>query len=519
MLRASRELLAVRSPLDAELMVSELLGTWWGERSPRATGGNADLDELIGEGLIAYAREHESPAALALLSGIACLGTARQAAQAEDAALALIEGGIRRPAWAEHVGAVVAADCHVNSDPFGDRDEAVCEFSYAGTEPHALVLVIDYNARGMLTDGWVTSQVDTLLQRCREGSGQDGHPERGAFRAVSPSQARQLLEAALGVTHAVANPSVSKSFPAYHAFIRARIRALPPPGSASRSAGIPRGGPGSRLTEHEPGLAWTGAAARRQAWTSDRKAMLIAEFLASDEAEDLSDRQAASRCADHVVSYGCEQDFGRPLRMSPAKAETFLVDWLPRKIMLFPAEQHTMPHVLAAWARWAGRRRGLGRQAIDETLDAVFGAMGTFARVYRDPASFGLDAELVARLLPDADLEALPRRAFAFPLLRGSYQGIDLGTLDPAQPAARRTLLAADHDDAHGRPATEQHIRRHLILSDRLWRGDPPELWEAAQRLLDRGENRHAVQHTLMYLIRDAGNDTGRLKAELGNLP
>ncbi|MGH3189673.1 MAG: hypothetical protein ACRDOL_20910, partial [Streptosporangiaceae bacterium] len=30
LLRAARELLAVRSPLDAELMVSELLGTWWG---------------------------------------------------------------------------------------------------------------------------------------------------------------------------------------------------------------------------------------------------------------------------------------------------------------------------------------------------------------------------------------------------------------------------------------------------------------------------------------------------------
>ena len=78
-----------------------------------------------------------SPAALALLSGIACLGTSRQAARAEDAALRLIERGIPRPGWAEHVGAVVAADCHVNSDPFGDRDEAVCEFSYAGAEPHA----------------------------------------------------------------------------------------------------------------------------------------------------------------------------------------------------------------------------------------------------------------------------------------------------------------------------------------------------------------------------------------------
>jgi hypothetical protein len=104
-------------------------------------------------------------------------------------------------------------------------------------------------------------------------------------------------------------------------------------------------------------------------------------------------------------------------------------------------------------------------------------------------------------------------------VLRGHYQGIDLGSLDPAQPEARRTLLAADHDDAHGRPATDQHIGRHLVLSDRLWRGDPPELWEAAQRLLDRGENKHAVQHTLMYLIRDVGNDTAKLTAELDDLP
>ena len=38
MLRAARELLALRSPLDAELMVSEMLGTWWGQRAPRTSG-------------------------------------------------------------------------------------------------------------------------------------------------------------------------------------------------------------------------------------------------------------------------------------------------------------------------------------------------------------------------------------------------------------------------------------------------------------------------------------------------
>jgi hypothetical protein len=246
--------------------------------------------------------------------------------------------------------------------------------------------------------------------------------------------------------------------------------------------------------------------------------MLVAEFLASDDAEDLSDREAASRCADHIVEYGCEQDFGRPLRMSPVKAETFLLDWLPRKVMLTPAEQHAMPHVLAAWIRWAGHRSGLGEQAISQTLDAVFDSMGTFTRVYHDPASFGLEPALVTRLLPDSDLEALPRRAFAFPVLRGSFSGTDLGTLDPADPGERRLLVAAYHDEAGDHSADTGHIDRHLVLADRLWRGDPPELWDAAQRLLDLGEDRHSVLHVLMDVISAAGDDEDDIAEALSDV-
>src|SRR5262249_41822317 len=62
MLRAARELLAVRSPLDAELMVSELLGTWW-RQQPGRDGRNrraparrsTDVEELAGGGLVDYA--------------------------------------------------------------------------------------------------------------------------------------------------------------------------------------------------------------------------------------------------------------------------------------------------------------------------------------------------------------------------------------------------------------------------------------------------------------------------------
>jgi len=496
MLRAARELLAVRSPLDAELMVSELLGTWWGQRVPgsRRRGG---VEQLIGEGLVDYAGSQGSPAALALLSGIACLGTPAQQVKAERAAIALMDSGVPCPAWASHLGEVTPAECYVNPDSFGDQDEVICVFSYAGEEPHALVIVVDYNAGSMIRDGWVTSRVGKLLGHCREVSAQRGAEGRHAFREIDAPSARRMLESALKVTDSGASPaSVAESFASYHAFIRSRIRALPP----YRSRG---------------GLSATGA--RRQAWSKDRRAMLAAEFLSSDEAEDLSDRNSASRCADRIIDYGCDRDIGRPLRMSPTKVEAFLLGWLPRKVMLTFAEQDAMPHVLGAWVRWAGRRRGLADPLIAETLETVFNSISGFAEAYRDPAEFGLEYALVRRLLPDDDLEALPRRAFAFPVLEGWHAGVDLSALDPADPADRWALLAADH--ATPSPGgVGRHIERHLLLADRLWRGDPPELWETAQHLLDAGQERHIILHALMAVLEQAGDNRAALITALADL-
>jgi hypothetical protein len=485
LLHAARELLAVRNPLDAELMVSELLGTWWGQRH-RFTGS---VEQLVGEGAVAYAAAQKSPAALALLSGIACLGTPRQAVLAEEAAIEMIDGGVKAPGWASHLGAVTAGDCYVNPDRFGDTDEVICVFSYAGEEPHALVMAVDYNSGGMLRDGWVTSRVDKLLDHCRQTS--------PGFASMEAPAARALLEGALAATDDATDPPVSESFPSYHAFIRSRIRALPPVSGRAR---------GRR---------------KQPAWSRERRALLAAEFLASDEAEDLSDRRAASHCADRIIDYGCDQDFGRPLRVSPVKVRSFLLSWLPRKVMLSVSDQDAMPHVLGTWVRWAGHRSGLDDDAVSETLDAVFDSIGEFGRAYRDLAEFGLDETLVARLLPDADLEALPRRAFAFPVLEGHHGGVDLSVLDPSDPSDRRMLLAADHDTRTGSVNTTgvgRHIERHLALADRLWRGEPPALWDAAQRLLDTGEDRHLVMHALMDVIDAAGSDEKALEGALRDL-
>ena len=495
LLLGARELLAVRSPLDAELLVSDLLGTWWPQR--HHTVGGAGVERLVGEGLVDYAARQHTPAALALLSGIACLGTPSQAAAAEQAAITLIDAGVRAPRWAEYLGAVSPAECYVNPDEWGDQDEIICVYSYAGEEPHALVSVVDYNAKGMIRDGWVSSQVDKLIALCsRRAAVRGGKPE-DAFRQIDAGQARKLLQTALTATDEAEDPPVSEAFAARHAFIRSRIRTLPP-AAALRA---PR--------------------QRKPPWPAERRALLAAGFLSSDEAEDLSDRQAASRCVDLIIEFGCDFDSGRPERMSPAKVQNFMLSHLPRKVLLSVADQNAMPHVLDAWIRWSGRRRGLSELAIGMTLDTLYDSMATFSRIYRDPSEFGLDEKLVARLLPDSNLEALPRRAFAFPILEGRHGGVDLSKLDPADPADRRLLLAADHDTRTGSPSAAgvgRHIDRHLAVADRLWRGSPPALWDAAQRLLDTGEDRHMVLHALMDVLDAAGGDEASLEAALREL-
>src|SRR5258708_35586097 len=92
-------------------------------------------------------------------------------------------------------------------------------------------MIVDYNAGGMVKDGWVTSQVGKLLAYCQDLGGPDG--QRNTFSQVDPPDARGLLESALRVTETPAEPAVSKSFPSYHPFIRARTRTLPPPPPAS----------------------------------------------------------------------------------------------------------------------------------------------------------------------------------------------------------------------------------------------------------------------------------------------
>ena len=69
------------------------------------------------------------------------------------------------------------------------------------------------------------------------------------------------------------------------------------------------------------------------------------------------------------------------------------------------------------------------------------------------------------------------------------------------------------------RQFADDHIDGHVALADRLWRDDPPELWDAAQRLLDLGEDRHEVVHMLINTIKAAGGNESDIATALSDLP
>lgn len=41
------------------------------------------------------------------------------------------------------------------------------------------------------------------------------------------------------------------------------------------------------------------------------------------------------------------------------------------------------------------------------------------------------------------------------------------------------------------------HIAVHEVIANQLWDDDPPEVWQAARRLLAAGHERHDVLHAL----------------------
>jgi hypothetical protein len=108
------------------------------------------------------------------------------------------------------------------------------------------------------------------------------------------------------------------------------------------------------------------------------------------------------------------------------------------------------------------------------------------------------------------------RRSWAMPAGHGTYRGLDLALLNPADEDELTLLIEAQHTEfedalrrdeemvADGEPFSPRlHITMHQIAANQLLADDPPETWQAVQRLGALGYDWHNIMHMIAAVVSD----------------
>jgi len=106
------------------------------------------------------------------------------------------------------------------------------------------------------------------------------------------------------------------------------------------------------------------------------------------------------------------------------------------------------------------------------------------------------------------------RRSWAVPRAHGTYQGLDLELLDPDDEDDRAMLIEALHLEFAGALHGEDevivggetvnprlHVAMHQVVANQLVADDPPQTWQAVQRLAGLGYDWHNIMHMIASLV------------------
>ena len=466
-LREFAELGPDADPLHVELVTSEILGEWW-------EAG----DDLAAE-LIEFApNAPESERLAAPLAALRALATTEE--QREAAGIALEKLALPEPDWAGRLNRATVTECWRTADVYGDETSVLCVFG-AGEAAHGLLVSIGYATLG----GWADEAVIVespaeVIDEMRAQAAEAG--DLVVCEQISPARAHRLLADAFAGTESQQEPEITDDYVRFRALALARTRQLPAPD--------PHPTPVLLSTEDE--------------------ARLIDEFFAA--AGDLTGTEAARVCALRLIEFGVEHDPSSPLRVGPDKLASFvdLVD--DGAIELTEEQDEALEDVLPAWARWGAARDGLPVDAVDPLLEAVEDRL--YERTLETEAN--LDAYLEGvEDLPEPDVaDLIRRRQFAIPSVYTEIAGEEV-ELDPADPEQRRLLVIGEHPDFQDSLAEDDLdeetfllVASHTTIADQLWDNDPPQVWEAARRLVDGGLERAQVIDELARTL-EARLETG----------
>jgi hypothetical protein len=341
---ARKSVREVSDALDAEMFASWLVSTW--NLGPGALI-DADPEEEIGLRVVTALERAGDARALAALRAVGSVGSEVVAPASEAAADRLAKAGVAEPAWRAGLGAARGLRALVMRDAvFDDAANVIVEFERPGQEPYAILVLIDHNLGGIAKDIIAGPTVDRLREAISSVPEEKAGTSELQFEEVELAEAAARCREALSCTEHTLEAPVSEDFKPQAAAVAAHLRLLPDGGDTYEPEEVP---------------------------DSKREAALDG-FLASPEAEPFRDSDDAADLAELAIDYGSDYvgGEGRPLRWSPVVVELFMCDFLPRKVVREPEFfERSVPQVLEAWVRYAGRSREIPQAAIEEAAAAV----------------------------------------------------------------------------------------------------------------------------------------------------
>ena len=333
----------VRDSLDAELFASSYVSLW--DLEPGALV-DADPEEQIGLRVVAALERAGDARSLATLLAFASVSSEGIASACAAAADRLAPAGVHEPKWRDGLGTASGLRAQLMRDVvFDDAANLIFEFERPGLEPYAILVLVDNNLGGIAKDIIAGADLERLVEALGRASEVDEGAGELQLEEIDLPEATARCREALARTAHTLDPPVADDFKSQVAVLAAHLKTLP--------------GEDRFEAEEIP--------------DTEREAA-FAGFLASPEAQPFRESEEVADLAQLAIDYGADYvgGEGRPLRWSPTVVELFMCDYLPRKVLrdreFF---EQSVPDLLTAWVRYAGRSRGIPKDAIEEAASAV----------------------------------------------------------------------------------------------------------------------------------------------------
>lgn len=475
----------VPDAFEAEVMISVLAGL---VLQAGATGddlASAFLDVV--DELARSQLAHAYPA----LRAIAVAGPAEITEYATRAADRMAPAADRggSPPWLGQLGQAIPGTCTMLEDPYRETLTLLCEFGYAdGARSHGVLATLDATWHGSVIALAVPDPPDEARRQLARRARREG----SAVREIPAGDAGVRLQAGIEalLQHGMP-PGTDRKGQAYAGICTCL-------GIARHRAAVLA----ARASVADPPAVPADAATR---WPEHARQHIAGEFLASRYGRDL--RGPIARKLPFLMITTCVSQLGcDPLLVGPQLLERTLLQVFPPTLTAPDRYAAEIPLFMRAWAGWLAERQDMPPRRRRQLMLRLDFLLNRFAALWADGTANPL--RRYVQDLPDdiaADGDAmfpvLERRTFAVPVPAERGDGI-IQAQGSGKPSRRAgDLDAADEIDRQlitvlelsSRGLPRDRFASYTAVTEQIWAGSPPEVWDAVQRMRAAGRSRDAI--------------------------